>query len=98
MTSKLFALLSVSFLMSPAFGQVKALSTPSASGFPAYEVIIEGPVAEKLFKIIHAATYEVKSSAGTWTNKTGNGIICGQNQKTEAYACALVVDEAGIQF
>lgn len=58
-----------------------------------YEVVIDGPAAEKLFNTLNARETRV----GQWLNKNASGIICGQNLNTKKFACSLGVDENGVQ-
>lgn len=65
----------------------------SASGYSAYEVILNGQVAETIYNnLVPLFTSEVDG----WVNKGSKGIFCGHH-KTKGYSCSLVVDEKGIQ-
>ncbi|HVJ63993.1 MAG TPA: hypothetical protein VM901_01925 [Bdellovibrionota bacterium] len=63
------------------------------SGHRAYEVTIDGDVAEKLYDSLDIKT----SPVDPWINKVARGIVCGKNTKTEKYACSLSVDNTGIE-
>ena len=58
-----------------------------------YEVVIDGPAAEILFKALETPTTEVNQ----WINKNSNGMTCGQNKNTKKFSCSLSVDQNGLQ-
>lgn len=84
--------LALTSLSSFAKSSVQFSRTSSASGQAAYEVVLKGDVARKIYSNLNS---EVKNVGG-WKNKAANGIICGVHTRL-GYSCSLVADEQGVQ-
>lgn len=85
----------VSAFVPTAMAADKPVATGDVSlynGAAAYEVVIDGEAAEKIFKTLDSEIHQV----GDWTNKRGNSITCGQERTTKKYWCTLTVNERGV--
>lgn len=92
----LFVILAVTTsVQSYAQDRVSARPTSSTTG-RAYEVVIEGETARKLYEALDGKIQRVQSGSRVWVNKNSNGILCGKIENRKEYACSLVVDQSGV--
>jgi hypothetical protein len=80
-----------------AQSQVSAVTTPHHAG-TAYEVVVSGEVAKKIYDVISGNISRVQDGSAIWLNKTAAGIVCGKLQNRSQYSCSMVVDKTGINF
>jgi hypothetical protein len=89
--------LSILSFSSFAQSQVSASATHHHAG-AAYEVVVNGDVAKKLYDLIESRISRVQDGSVVWLNKTAAGIVCGKVQNRNQYVCSTVVDETGINL